>query len=165
MPIFRGAIIGAACLLAACGGSESGGVHSDAQRVADHPAPTKIQSELPLGLEDHPGLGLAQVAVLPVAFDGRLGVIWAELVTVDDGVAVFVQQHLVEPVVDGVHRLFGELAALVGLIDVGLPGDQVDDATERLLFAERQLDGNDGAAIRMAAAASQLFLAMALFVE
>ena len=40
-------------------------------------------------------------------------------------------------------RVFLELAAAVGLVHVGLHRDQVDDAAERLLLADRQLDRDD----------------------
>ena len=46
------------------------------------------------------------------------------------------------------NRAFGELAALVGLEEKGLPRNEVDDAAEVLLFADRQLNGNDGAIAR-----------------
>ena len=45
---------------------------------------------------------------------------------------------------------FGELAALVGLEDERLLRDQIDDAAERLLLADRQLNRDDGAAARLA---------------
>ena len=75
-------------------------------RVPDRPTPGQIQRQLLRRLRDHPRARLAQRAVLAVRLDGRLGVVRAELVPVDDGLWIGVAEQVIDAMVP-LSEMFG----------------------------------------------------------